>query len=328
LSNQESKQFWHQYYGQAPDPALNLPYAILLKRPNPYKAPSVPAFNTLPVAQLIRGFQALQPVDPSSPVTSGQPYATSPTAGDKVTFAVKVHDLSLVDSGRVPVYFYAVPVDDGDLNVRREPRLIGHATSAPIPAQGMVTVKSPEWTADANGKSIQQWRIFVVLDPDDKLGEIHPRKGGAPCPKTALDPDAPAGTIKDGVMTDPMTGKPSTLACGQNNQGYGLITVLGRGGQGGADGARTRSLARRFGPIPASTQGAVVGATGPAEPARCASTGHACSTAIRRMRTRWASLHRSAPIIRCWGSFTRARRPRPPRTSRCWCTTGLRPRGA
>ena len=90
-------------------------------------------FNTLATRQKIRGFSALQPDDPHSPMTSGQPYSTAPEQGDPVTFAVQVHNYSLVDSPSVPVEFFAVPVDHGDIAVTGPPQPMGTVSSAPSP---------------------------------------------------------------------------------------------------------------------------------------------------------------------------------------------------
>ena len=226
-SNPGSTEFWERDYGQAPDPALNLPYATFLTYDDLGQL-IVPEFSTLATRQLIRGFAALQPYDPASPMTSAQPYSSDPVVGDPVTFSVQVHDYSLMDSPSVPVDFYAVPVDANGLDVTGPPEPIGTVASGKIASQGEVTVNAPPWTAkdDAADGAAQNWRIFVVLDPDNTVGEIHPWKDGTTCPVSALDPNAPPSTIVDGKMVDPMTGGPDTLTCGQNNQGYGTVTVM------------------------------------------------------------------------------------------------------
>lgn len=225
-SDVNSQGFWTSNYGRAPDPALNLPDASFLAK-DEFGKLVVPKFSTLATRQLIRGFAALQPYDPNSPMTSGQPYATDPRSGDQVNFAVQVHNFSLAPLTKsIPVEFYAVPVDALGLDITGPPEPIGTVDSGTIPARGVVTLNSPTWTAAANGANAQNWRIFVVLDPDNDGHEIHPWQGTI-CPRDALDPKAPAGTITaDGTMIDPMTGQSETLACGQNNQGYGTITVM------------------------------------------------------------------------------------------------------
>ncbi len=227
-----AREWWIRNYGTKPDPALNLPDASYLT----YDAVGqliVPKFSTSATRQLIRGFQALQPYDPGSPMTSGQPYSTAPQNGDSVSFAVQVHNFSLMASPAVPVDFYAVPVDQNDLEVTGPPQRIGSTTSTPIGPQGVVTVKSPAWTAAAAGGNAQHWRIFVIVDPNNN-NEVHPWHGdGKVCPPDSYDPDPAPGTVDpNGVMIDPMTGKPETLQCGQNNQGYGTLTVVPKIKQG------------------------------------------------------------------------------------------------
>jgi Ricin-type beta-trefoil lectin domain-like len=279
-ANSEGREFWQRIYGVHPDPALNLPNATLVTYDDLNVFDKV-VFNTSASRQLIRGFYALQPDDPSSPLTSGVPYADDPVAGDPVIFSVKVHNYSLVDSPAFPVQFSAVPVSSDGLNVTGAPVPIGTVQSLPIPAQGMVTVNAPAWSAQAAGGGAQNWRIFVILDPDNTLNEIHPWKGQDPCPVSALDPSAAPGTVVDGKMIDPMTGGPDDLSCGQNNQGYGQITVMPNPAQSLAatPGATVKNHKHKKGrhhnkhangAEPNASAGVIatsLGATGPAEPA-------------------------------------------------------------
>ena len=278
-ANSEGREFWQRIYGVHPDPALNLPNATFVTYDDLNVFDKV-VFNTSASRQLIRGFYALQPDDPSSPLTSGVPYADDPVAGDPVIFSVKVHNYSLVDSPAFPVQFYAVPVSSDGLNVTGAPVPIGTVQSLPIPAQGMVTVNAPAWSAQAAGGGAQNWRIFVILDPDNTLNEIHPWKGQDPCPVSALDPSAAPGTVVDGKMIDPMTGGPDDLSCGQNNQGYGQITVMPNPAQSlaatpGATVKNHKHKKRRRhkhanGAEPSTSAGVIatsLGAAGPAEPA-------------------------------------------------------------
>ncbi len=267
-ANSEGREFWERIYGVHPDPALNLPNQTFVTYDNLNVFDKV-VFNTNANRQLIRGFYALQPDNPSSPLTSGVPYASDPLAGDPVIFSVKVHNYSLVDSPAFPVQFYAVPVDASGLNVSGAPVSLGTVQSLPIPAQGMVTVDAPAWSAQTG-----RWRIFVVVDPDNTLDEIHPWKGQPPCPTDALDPQAAPGTVVNGKMIDPMTGGPDELSCGQNNQGYGDITVMptpaqSAGAPKGAPNKHEHHHRHHRGGQRASAGviAASLGAAGPAEPA-------------------------------------------------------------
>lgn len=138
-----------------------------------------------------------------------------------------MHNYSLKAADAAAVRFYAVPVSDDGLDVSGPPTLIGTTSTPALDAQGMATIYSPTWTAvgPSSGPGMQNYRIFVVLDPDDTLNEIHPLTGQAACPADSTDDGLP--------LVDPMTGKTETLSCGQNNQGYGEITVMSGGLQGG-----------------------------------------------------------------------------------------------
>ncbi|WP_157802931.1 hypothetical protein [Compostimonas suwonensis] len=220
----ESQEWWTDNYGQKSDLALNLPDNSLLTYDSHNYLGTV-VWNDEQSRQLIRGFTATRPVDPSSPTTSGAIYATAPNAGDPVFFNVDVHNYSL-DSLDAPftVDFYAVPVDGQNLNVTGPAQPIGTQTVGGIAAQSDVTVTSPEWDAvgPSNGSGSQNWRIFVVLDAAGAIPEVHEWK-----PTDAGDAPCPTSSVQDGSqLIDPMTGTADQLACGQNNQGYGEIVVM------------------------------------------------------------------------------------------------------
>ncbi|MGM1018876.1 MAG: hypothetical protein ACQEW8_15185 [Actinomycetota bacterium] len=219
-SNEESREFWLRSYGQKPDPALNQPYSSLL-RYNPIGYLGATQWNPLLNRQEMRGFTVRQP-ESDNPTTSGATYADSPEAGDPVVFDIQVSNYSLVPlNDPLTVDFIAVPTDSDGLTVTGEPVEIGRRTvSDGIGAQEHITVSSPEWTArgtEAGGA--QSWRIFAVLDQDDTIDEIHEWEG-------TPDTVCPESTVQGGfTLTDPMTGETETLVCGQNNQGFGTVTV-------------------------------------------------------------------------------------------------------
>jgi hypothetical protein len=146
------------------------------------------------------------------------------------------------------VSFYAVPMKYDGLvqDVAGPPVRIGQPQRVvQIPAQGSANVVSPVWTAAVQQgvAGIQPWRIFVVLDEGDTISEIHELKDAkGPCPAGSLDPQAADGTVVNGVMVDPMTGQASTLACGQNNQGYGEIAVSATAPAAGTRAAGTMTV--------------------------------------------------------------------------------------
>ncbi|MCU1481720.1 MAG: hypothetical protein JWQ19_2506 [Subtercola sp.] len=222
----DGSEWWLQNYGQQSDPALNLAYSTVLtyddNLPN-YLGQTM--WNGLSDRQQIRGFSARHPLDPSSPVTSGAIYAGAPQVGDPVVFDVDVHNDSLISTpSPVTVDFYAVPVDALGLNVTGAPVPIGQSTVGTLGPQSVATVSSPQWTAagTAAGGS-QNWRVFVVLDKNNSIPEVHEWAGNGSdtCPASSID----SASSANGLLTDPMTGQTETLACGQNNQGYATINV-------------------------------------------------------------------------------------------------------
>ncbi len=256
LTSNPNSEWWPDNYGRNPDPALNLPNRVTLE-PDRINQQTIPAFATDAKHQLIRGFQAFHTDVVDSPSYANKEYTTNPVAGDQVRFQVPVRNYSLIPAANVPVSFYAVPMQyDGLVPVPAGPPVsMGKPQIVDqIPAQGSANVSSPVWTAAVQQgvAGIQLWRVFVVLDESNAFAETHEWKdSNGPCPSSSLDPLAADGTVIDGVMVDPMTGKASTLACGQNNQGFGQISVAASAPASGAQGAETMTvlnMARRVEP--------------------------------------------------------------------------------
>jgi hypothetical protein len=146
-ASDEGKNWWQTYYGQKPDPALNLPRDIVMDE-DQNGVLDEPKWNQLGVdRQHIRGFFVLHPDDPSAPAVSGAPYTTNPLAGDQVVFAVRVHNFSIRQAAvNVPANFYAVPANDTGTSVTGAPVAIGNTTIPRIEPQGVATATMP-WTA-------------------------------------------------------------------------------------------------------------------------------------------------------------------------------------
>ena len=219
----QGSAWWSANYGKKADPALNLPDAMFTVK-SAGGAREDLKWSDLPNRQLIRGFRA---VDAATEV----PLVNNPVAGQAIKFAVPVHNYSLKAAGATTIQFYAVPVTDDWLDVvdGKGASPIGDPqTISSISPQGMVDVFSPAWTnPQADGGDDQNYRIFAVLNGGGAADEVHPLHDAEPvCPTDSVD--------GGGVLTDPMTGKPETLACGQNNQGYGTVTVSPKLPEGGA----------------------------------------------------------------------------------------------
>jgi len=219
-SDHQSREWWTTEYGQRPDPALNLAYSTILTY-NARGYLGLVEWNPLDTRQEIRGFTARMPLS-DDPTTSGATYAQSPRPGDPVVFDVDVANYSLKPlSEPLTVDFYAMPVDENFLDATGEAVPIGTETVSGIDPQSRVTVSSPEWIAQgASEGGGQNWRIFVVLDGADRIQEVHEWAGTG-------DDACPASSVQnERQLTDPMTDEPETLACGQNNQGFGQISVV------------------------------------------------------------------------------------------------------
>jgi len=162
--------------------------------------------------------------DSGDPTTSGATYAEGPAPGDPVVFDVEVANYSLAAlTEPLTVDFYAVPVDENFLDSTGDAVEIGSTTVTGIAAQSRVTVSSPEWAAQGSqAGGGQNWRIFVVLDADGGVDEIHEWAGtdATACPTPSVQDEE--------TLVDPMTEEPERLACGQNNQGFGQLSVVPR----------------------------------------------------------------------------------------------------
>ncbi|WP_417563479.1 RICIN domain-containing protein [Microbacterium sp.] len=220
----ESAGWWRQQYGAAPDPALNLPDATVLDYgPNNYLKDIF--WNPDATRQLIRGFSARRPVS-GDPTTSGAPYGVAAQPGDPVVFDVDVANDSLTRlTTPLTVDFDAVPVDSTG-KVTGSTVHIDTATVASMQPQQHVTVSSAPWTAIGGPSgTVQRWRIFVTLDKQNNIDEVHEWAGDGTdtCPVDSIQ--SPNSAPNTAPLVDPMTGHTETLACGQNNQGFAPFTV-------------------------------------------------------------------------------------------------------
>ncbi|GAA3610167.1 hypothetical protein [Microlunatus ginsengisoli] len=209
-------------YGTDSDVALNLPGRISIEADSDDNV-QVPYLSTSDERQLIRGFQTLQ-VDDSNDLlpTAGSPFGVNPTSGTRVQFRLPVSNLSLVAMpSATTALFFAVPVNGLNNAVTGTPLTIGTVAVPALGAQASTTITSPIWTAP-KVTDAQQYRIFVILDGKGTMPEIHPFAGTV-CAGDVLDPDDPADALYDLTSTDPTA--PDPTGCGQNNQGYGLLTV-------------------------------------------------------------------------------------------------------
>ena len=216
--NAGGMQWWSEQSYPAPDPALNLPFRIDMTKNESTGVLDVPAWSDSPGHQRLRQFFVVHPADPSKPLVSEAPFNVAPVTGQEVEFQVRVYNYSL-GSGTPDFMarFVAVPVDDRTGKPEGDPVEIGTEKVNALEARANRVVTTT-WTArgPVDRDASQQWRIFVILDPDDQVkNETHEWKDRYKRPPK----------LDKKPIVDPFTGADEILESGQNNQGYGLLTV-------------------------------------------------------------------------------------------------------
>ncbi|MBN1345518.1 MAG: hypothetical protein JXQ73_22690 [Phycisphaerae bacterium] len=195
LGHDFGKSWWLSTYGGRPDAALNLP-AKFRTTDGGSSWELNPGLNR----KKMRGFFAnnAEHVDPLT--GRFNPLSEAPVAGQKVEIRVRVYNYSVGKSiSGLDVLFQTAPYDATSPDENASRRTIGRTTIAQLVPQTMqeaaIIWDTTQW-APASGVGSQDYLVYVVLDPDNKIDEIHEWK----------DAD----------------GKEML---GQNNEGYGEITV-------------------------------------------------------------------------------------------------------
>ncbi len=151
-----NQTWWSQFYGQAPDPALALPFLYW---------PEEPIFTA----------QSPNKVTETQSIYSDP---ENPKAGEQVTTTARIHNYSLIPTaGPVQVSFYIGDPDSGGTVIRSISGDSVFSTDSYIPSRGAKTV-SFTWTAPQmiNSKFIYDGNythIYAVVDPENKIREIH-----------------------------------------------------------------------------------------------------------------------------------------------------------
>jgi len=219
LASNTGKGFWIDEYGQLPDPALNLPSRFYLS-PSGDWVPTVRSTR-----QQMRGFFVKHST--ASPITGLYDlYPGAVADGDVVRLEARVYNYGTTqavrDQSGARVAFYAAPYD-ASTNRETGPRVPIGATDLPAmnPLQ-MVTV-AIEWdTGDMSLGTKQDYRIYVVLDPDNALAEKQEIESKA----TQFYYDAAKQDwlpCRDLSETD--YAAKQCIDPGQNNEGFGYVTV-------------------------------------------------------------------------------------------------------
>ena len=183
--------WWQQIYGRKPDPALNLPRRFVQNLNGVWLA------NRRDSRKRMRGFFACQAIGrPTSPCGE---LTRVPPDGESVRLQARVYNYSTARTAQdVLVRFFAVPYDSAENREVGPRRRIGQTRVARLSPREM-KVAAIDWDTSgfgpATGTGSTAYRIYVVLDPANAIDEIYDTE--------------PRGTI------DP----------GQNNEGWGLVSI-------------------------------------------------------------------------------------------------------
>lgn len=220
LGNPAGRSFWASTYGQKPDPALNLP--LRFERDlTPFTETWIP--NTLSSRKKIRGF-FLRKAE-LNPITNDYDHlAQAPVEGDRVRIEARVYNYSTAQAANnVTVRFEVIGYNDqSDAEVPFSACPAGAlvhggrcaigetlVSLAPLAMQRVAITWDTRGFGPPTAGGAKEYRIYVVVDPDNAIDEIYEddTAGGEDC----TDPTNPSRT----VPCDP----------GQNNEGYGVITI-------------------------------------------------------------------------------------------------------
>jgi hypothetical protein len=205
LGSASGRLFWASLYGEKADPALNLPLRFV-PTGNSQWAP-----NTLISRKQLRGFFLMTAgFDPAN--EAYDILALAPVDGDKVRVSAQVYNYSTGQSFKdCLVRFYAIKYDSLTNTEIGSRRLIGSTVISLLP-RGTAPAQII-WNTSGFGpaKGAQAYRVYVELNSDHKIDEIYP-------------PEDPSKQYAPGL--------PKGLDPGQNDEGWGLATVVAKSDAG------------------------------------------------------------------------------------------------
>jgi hypothetical protein len=223
LGSAAGKSFWAGLYGAKADPALNLP--LRFTRLNTIAVTWIP--NTDISRKLMRGLLLLS--QNLNPITGEYDIlGKTPVTGDKVRLSAQVYNYSTaVAFGNCEVKFSAVKYNPAN-NTESGPRVAIGTTTVSLDPRAS-TAAQVIWDTTrfgpAPGGSPQAYRIYVQLNSNGAIDEIYPPE----------DPNKEYGP-----------GLPKGLNPGQNDEGFGLATVMAPA----AASSTTQALASPATPAP------------------------------------------------------------------------------
>ncbi len=221
LKNSETA-FWDEYYGQKPDPALNLPnrfYETTYSN-NPVWEPKQDYSR-----KTIRGFKMLNGVkNPQTNENDELPYE-APVAGGPLILFVNVYNYSTggitnetpTNANNLKVRFEYAPWNGSKETGARVK--IGTINLPQVAPMQIVPAQIPWNTTGLGGKAAcgtKQYRVIVTLDPNNTIDEIYESENP--------NQEYPY------VFVDPLNNQPTTqqlmgIDPGQNNEGYAYTII-------------------------------------------------------------------------------------------------------
>jgi hypothetical protein len=203
LGTPSGRGFWAGLYGIKADPALNLP--LRFTRAGTVAVTWLP--NTESSRKQMRGFFLL--TEKLNPDTGQFDFlGQTPVAGDKVRLSAQVYNYSTaVAFSDCEVKFSAVKFNPSD-QTESGPRLpigITHVSLEPRGNTAAQVIWDTTRFGPATGSKSQAYRIYVQLNSNGAIDEIYPPE----------DPNKEYGP-----------GLPKGLDPGQNDEGFGLATVM------------------------------------------------------------------------------------------------------
>jgi hypothetical protein len=206
LASNTGKGFWISQYGQKPDLALNLPNRFQPSITETGLVVWVPTTSDL--RKQMRGMRFYK--DETGTTGEPIPLTGAATDGQMVHIEVPVYNYSVTQSvpAGVQVCYDASPYDPSTNTENASLRFRIGCTTLPLMSPRQITTASIPWnTKDASHASVQIYRIYVVLDPDNRVDEKYETETAAS--QTYSDPVTR-------VYVDP----------GQNNEGFSYATVV------------------------------------------------------------------------------------------------------
>ncbi len=214
--------FWDEYYGQKPDPALNLPnrfYETTYSN-NPVWEPKEDYSR-----KTIRGFKMLNGVkNPQTNKNDELPFE-APVAGGPLILSVNVYNYSTggitnetpTNANNLKVLFQYAPWNGSK---ETGPRVnIGKINMPQVAPMQILPAQIPWDTTGLGGNgscSTKQYRIIVTLDPNNTIDEIYEAENqNTKYPYVFVDPQNNQPTTRYLVGIDP----------GQNNEGFTYATI-------------------------------------------------------------------------------------------------------